>query len=470
MSNTAPSVVTLSGQTPSSTTVADSIDRSSLLALSAAEVAARLAAGTASADAYARALLDKVSQTEAQVQAWACLQPQFLLAQAQAADAAHAAGAAPGPLHGLPVGVKDIIDTADLPTENGTVLHAGRQPRLDATVVARLRAAGGLLMGKTVTTELATYAPGKTRNPHHHAHTPGGSSSGSAAAVAAGMVPLAIGTQTNGSVIRPASFCGVVGYKPTAGWIPRSGILVQSPTLDQVGVFGKCVEDVALLAQCLSGHDAGDRVTRLRPAPQLLAAVRSPPAVAPSFGFVRTPLWDRVAPDAQAEFLKLQAALGPRMAELDLPPPAAAVFDWHRLIMEADIAASFESEYERGREHLSESLRAQIERGRTVPATAYRKALEGREAISAAFDALLDGCDAILTPATLGTAPHGLQSTGDPSMCTMWTFIGQPAICLPLLRGVNGLPLGVQLVGRRDDDARLLRTAQWLARAMAIAS
>ena len=425
--------------------------------------------GDLGAREYALALLERVAQTEPEVQAWAFLAPEFVLAQAEAADQAQRAGAACGPLHGVPVGVKDIIDTSEMPTENGTVLHAGRQPQRDATVVARLRAAGALLMGKTVTTELATYAPGKTRNPRNPAHTPGGSSSGSAAAVAAGMVPLAIGTQTNASVIRPASFCGVVGYKPSAGWISRAGILVQSPPLDQVGVCGRSVDDVALLVQCLAGHDPQDSATRPRATPPLLAAARSEPPVPPAIAFLRTPMWDRVAADAQAAFLGLTQFLGARITEIELPAAVEGFIDLHHLIMEADIAASFDHEYKRGRDRLSASLRGQIERGRLVSAGDYRRALESRDAICGAIDRALGRFDAILTPATLGTAPHGLDGTGDPVMCTLWTLTGQPAVSLPLLHGANGLPIGVQLVGRRDDDARLLRTAQWLSRTVATA-
>ncbi|MEO7392569.1 MAG: amidase [Ramlibacter sp.] len=439
---------------------------SDLAALTAVQAVEQMKAGAFSARDYALALLDRVRQTEPQVQAWARLDPDFLLSQADAADEAHAAGADFGALHGVPVGVKDIIDTAAMFTENGTVLHAGRHPRHDAAVVGRLRAAGGLLMGKTVTTELATYAPGKTRNPHNPDHTPGGSSSGSAAAVAAGMVPLAIGTQTNGSVLRPASFCGVVGYKPTFGWIPRTGVLRQSPPLDQIGVMARSVEDVALLAQCLVGFDAGDASTQPRARPPLLDIARCEPPMSPVIGFVRTQMWDRVAPDAQEAFAELAEVLAGRIADFELPEGSVGVLDLHRQVMEADIAASFDDEYERGREQLSASLRGQIERGRVVTAVEYRRALERKEVIAAAFDDLYDHFDAILTPAALGTAPRGLETTGDAMMCTLWTFTGQPAITLPLLHGENGLPIGVQLVGRRGDDARLLRTARWLTRAV----
>lgn len=427
------------------------IARPELALMSALDAAAQLRAGALSARDYAQALLERVHQREHEVLAWTYLDEEQLLCQADAADKALASGASPGPLHGIPVGVKDIIDTGDMPTENGTVLHQGRRPRDDAAVVSRVREAGGLIMGKTVTTELATYAPGKTRNPHDAAHTPGGSSSGSAAAVAAGMVPLALGTQTNGSVIRPASFCGVVGYKPTATWLPRTGVLQQSPVFDQIGVFARSVDDAALLVQCIAGRELADPGGPI-------------PAVAPSFGFVRTPMWERVAPDAQAAFMSLMKTLGPAIAQAQLPADAADVYDLHRTLMEADIANSFFAEYERGRDRLSESLRGQIERGRVVTPAEYQSALDRRDEIAQEFDGMLQFFDAILTPAALGTAPSGLASTGDPIMCTLWTFTGQPAITLPLLKGANGLPIGVQLVGRRDGDAALLRAARWLSR------
>ena len=398
--------------------------------------------------------------------AWQHLDRDDLLQQAERADTAHAERRADGALHGLPVGVKDIIDTAGIPTENGTVLHAGRIPLHDAAIVSRLRAAGALVMGKTVTTELATYAPGVTRNPNHPEHTPGGSSSGSAAAVAAGMVPLAIGTQTNGSVIRPASFCGVFGFKPSAGLIPRTGVLVQAPSFDAIGVFGRTLGDVALLAQTIAGHDESDTSTLLRPVPPLVRTMDSEVPLPPTLAWVATPFFERVAPDAQAAFAELVELLGPRSRPFELPFDAQAVVRQHQLAMEVEIADSFAREFELGRDRLSASLQAQIERGRAAGAIHYRRALAPIPRLLDALDDLFDHCDAILTPATLGTAPHGLDATGDPIMCTLWTYLGMPALSLPLLHGENGLPLGVQLVGRRGDDARLLRTARWLMEAV----
>lgn len=441
-------------------------DPTSLAGLGAVEAHARLTGGALSATDYAQALLERVDAVEPRVLAWAHLDRSHFLAQAEAADEDHAAGRGDGPLFGLPVGVKDIIDTADLPTEDGTVLHAGRTPREDAAVVRRLRAAGGLVMGKTVTTELATYAPGPTRNPHDPAHTPGGSSSGSAAAVAAAMVPLAIGTQTNGSVIRPASFCGVYGFKPSTGLIPRTGILTQSPPLDAVGVFGRTLDDVALLAEVLAGHDPQDPSTRLRGAPPLVRMAATDAVLPPTLAWVATPFWDRVAPDAQAAFGELVELLAGRIAPFELPSSAADAIGWQKTVMEADLAGSFEMEYQRGRDQLSASLRAQIERGQAVTAVAYRQALARVPVLLDSLETLFEHFDAIVTPATLGTAPQGLAATGDPLMCTLWTFLGMPCLSLPLLHGENGLPIGVQLVGQRGDDARLLRTARWLVRAV----
>jgi Asp-tRNA(Asn)/Glu-tRNA(Gln) amidotransferase A subunit family amidase len=362
----------------------------------------------------------------------------------------------------VPVGIKDIIDTGDMPTEDGTVLHAGRMPDHDATAVAMLRAAGAVIMGKTVTTECAYFHPGKTRNPHDPAHTPGGSSSGSAAAVAAGMVPLAVGSQTNGSVIRPAAFCGVYGFKPTHGLIPRHGILKLSRTLDHVGVFGRTIEDVALLAEQLVGYDERDPDTRPRaPVPFQRVAAAEPP-LPPLIALVKGPAWERADEETREAFAELAGALGERVVEVDLPATAQRVFEWHRTIMEAEMAANLEREWEQGRTQLSARLQALLERGRAVSALEYQKAVARIPVLCDGFREIFERCDAILTPAAPGTAPTGLDSTGDPSFCTLWTFLGTPALNLPLMRGANGLPLGAQLVGPRHGDARLLRTARWL--------
>ena len=413
--------------------------------------------GAFSAEAVVRSCLEQIAQVDDTVQAWAFLDPELALNQARAADQHQASGAPLGALHGVPVGIKDIIDTADMPTENGTVLHAGRRPAKDAVVVARLRAAGAIIMGKTVTTELATYSPGKTRNPQHPEHTPGGSSSGSAAAVAAHMVPLAVGTQTNGSVIRPAAFCGVVGFKPTYGLINCEGVLRQSPALDQIGVFARSPEDAALLAENLCDAAA---------LPRWLEEARAAQPRLPRIAFVKTSIWNRTAFDAREALAGLAARLSGTLIEVEMPEAAAGTWDWQRTVMEAEIAANYDSEWQQGRDRLSESLRSQIERGRAITAVDYRYALERIAAVNAAFEPLYAAYDVIMTPAVAGTAPRGLDSTGDPAFCTLWTFCGMPALTLPLLRGTNGLPLGVQLVAPRYCDAQLLRAASWLCDAV----
>ena len=443
------------------------MDPSRLSWLTAADAARAIREGALTSEELVEACLARTREADATVEAWAFLDPKHALAQARAADAHRSLGEPCGPLHGVPVGVKDIVDTDGMPTEMGTALHAGRLPVEDAAIVSSLRAAGAVIMGKTVTTEMAMYSPGKTRNPHDRDHTPGGSSSGSAAAVAAGMVPIAIGTQTNGSVIRPASYCGVYGFKPTHGLIPRAGILRLSRTLDHVGVFGRSLEDVALAAEPLIGFDPGDADTRPRAAIPLREMATAEPPLPPVFAFARTPLWDRMDADAREAFDELAEALEGRMFELDLPEAALGALDLHRTIMEAEMAANLAEEYDRGRERLSASLRGQIERGRQVKAYDYQRALARIPLLNSGFDEVFERCDAIVTPAAPGTAPRGLASTGDPSFCTLWTLCGMPSLSLPLMRGENGLPLGVQLVGPRGGDARLLRSARWLERHVA---
>jgi len=438
------------------------MDPTQLNWLSATDAARAIADGAVTCEQVLEACLERVRETEPQVQAWAYLDPEHALAQARARDEERKDGRPLGPLHGVPLGIKDIIDTHDMPTEDGTVLHAGRSPIYDATVVAMLRAAGAIVLGKTVTTECAYFAPGKTRNPHNPAHTPGGSSSGSAAAVAAGMVPLALGSQTNGSTIRPASFCGVYGFKPTHGLVPRGGIMRLSRTLDHVGLFARTLEDIALLAEQLTGYEPRDPDTRPRARLPFVATAAQEPPLPPLLAFVKTPVWERAAQDTKDAFAELVSALGERVVEVQLPDSARKALDWHRTIMEAEMAASLEVEWDKGRERLSGQLRDLLARGHEVRALDYQKALARIDLLNEGFAEIFERCDAILTPAAPGTAPEGLDSTGDPSFCTFWTLCGMPALSLPLLQGANGLPLGVQLVGRRDSDTRLLRTAKWL--------
>jgi Asp-tRNA(Asn)/Glu-tRNA(Gln) amidotransferase A subunit family amidase len=438
------------------------MDASKLNWLSAGDAARAIREGSISAEQLTEACLARVREADRSIEAWAYLDPEHALKQARARDQDRRDGRPAGPLHGVPVGIKDIFDTEDMPTEGGSVLHAGRMPDHDATAVAMLRAAGAVILGKTVTTEFATYTPGKTHNPHDPKHTPGGSSSGSAAAVAAGMVPLALGSQTNGSVIRPASFCGVYGFKPTHGLIPRGGVLKLSRTLDHVGMFARTLEDIALVAEQLVGHDPRDPDTRPRARVPFVDTVAQEPPLPPMLAFVKGPAWDRATEETKAAFAELAGALGDRIVEVPMPESARLALDWHRDIMEAEMAANLDLEWEKGRERISPNLRAQLERGRAAKALDYQLARARIALLNEGFDEIFERCDAIVTPAAPGTAPAGLEATGDPAFCSLWTLCGMPALNLPLMRGENGLPMGVQLVGRRDNDARLLRTARWL--------
>jgi Asp-tRNA(Asn)/Glu-tRNA(Gln) amidotransferase A subunit family amidase len=430
--------------------------------LTATQAAAQIASGGVSAQDYTHACLERIAETEPEVQAFAHLDPDHAMAQAGALDEHRAAGGPLGLLHGVPVALKDIIDTADYPTECGSPVLAGRQPVRDAGVVQRLRAAGAVIIGKTVTTEFAYFHPGKTRNPHDVERTPGGSSSGSAAAVAAGMVPLALGSQTNGSLIRPGSFCGVYVAKPTHGLVSRGGVLTLSRTLDHVGPFARSLDDIALALDVIAGHDPADADTRPVASPRFRAVAGEDFPVAPRFAFVRTPAWDKADAQTRSAFENLAAQLGEFCLPVELPDRYASAWEAHRAVMAAEMAFNLGAVVERGGEAISKALRDLVAEGHKVPGPRYLAALSEAKALAAGLDDLFADFSAIITPASVGVAPHGLQSTGNPLFCTLWTLTGLPSLSLPLLEGEEGLPLGVQLVGQRGDDARLLRHARWL--------
>jgi Asp-tRNA(Asn)/Glu-tRNA(Gln) amidotransferase A subunit family amidase len=437
----------------------------SLCSLGLVDAAQDIRDGRTTSAELVEACLDRVAEVDGDVEAWAYLDRDHARRQAQAADAHRKEGKALGPLHGVPIGIKDIYDTHDMPTEFGSPFWQGRTPRHDAAAVARLRAAGAVIMGKTVTTEYAYRRPGKTRNPHNRERSPGGSSSGSAAAVAAYMVPGAIGSQTGGSVIRPASYCGVVGFKPTHGLIPRTGGLLLSRTLDHVGVFARSVEDAALLAQTLMGFDENDPDTRMLAPLPLAAVAATEPPLPPRFAFVRSPAWSEAEEVTRAAFVELVEALGESVAEVELGTGFDKALDMHRLIMEVEMAHNLRRDYEKAGDRLSDPLRAQIERGRTRLAADYCAALALITPLNHALGSIFDEFDAILTPAAPGEAPNP-DTTGNPVFNAIWTYLGTPAITLPLMRSDDGLPIGVQLVGRRNDDARLLRTARTLVKTL----
>ncbi len=431
--------------------------------LTLSEAVEKVSSGEVSSEELIKACLDHIEAVDGDIEAWAHLNPDHALAQAQMMDDVRRASGPKGALHGVPIGIKDIIDTAHVQTECGTPIHAGRVPFEDAWVVSKLRQEGAIILGKTVTTELATYSPGKTKNPHDPNRTPGGSSSGSAAAVASHMAPGALGTQTNGSVIRPAAFCGVYGFKPSFGMIPRSGVLKQSPPLDQLGVFANTIEDIALLTENLAGYDPNDpATTALRAKPPLSKVSTDEPPVPPSIGFVKTPVWDRADQACKDAHEELRDALGDHVEEVELSQSFEHVLDHHKVVMEADLATNYALEYEKGKDLLSDTLRDQIERGQEYKAVAYHQALEQQKVLDDILSSLFGQYDALITPSVIGEAPEGLENTGDPCFCTIWTFCGVPALNIPLFQGENDMPLGTQLVGAKNDDARLLRTANWL--------
>jgi Asp-tRNA(Asn)/Glu-tRNA(Gln) amidotransferase A subunit family amidase len=439
------------------------MDLTDLHVLSASEAARLIRDGTITSEELVKACLARIQEVDLQVQAWAFLDPEYALTQARALDQLRLEGKPIGPLHGIPIAIKDIFDTADMPTENGSVLHAGRTPSRDATVVSLLRAAGAVIMGKTVTTEFAYFSPGKTRNPHNPEHTPGGSSSGSAAAVGANMVPLAIGSQTNGSTIRPAAYCGVIGFKPTHGLISRHRVSPLSRTLDHVGLFARSIDDIALLAEQLVAYDENDPDTQPRARIPFTAVAAEEPPLEPMFAFIKTPMWERADEETKEGFAEIVEHLGAQVEEVELFPSAQEAWQWHQTIMSAEMALNLDREWQQGRDRMSEQLRKQIEKGRAITAFDYQHALRQIDPIHESFVEIFEQrYDAILTPAAPSAAPKGLAATGDPAFCTLWTLCGMPCITLPLLQSMSGLPIGVQLVGPRGGDARLLRTARWL--------
>ncbi len=372
-----------------------------------------------------------------------------------AAARAAAAEARPGPLQGLPIGVKDVLDTADLPSEYGSPIWRGWRPRADAAAVAWARSAGGVVIGKTVTTEFATRKPGPTANPHNPARTPGGSSSGSAAGVADFFFPLAFGTQTAGSVIRPASYCGVVGYKPSFGLINRAGMKIMSDTLDTIGVIARSVADCALLASAVSGRDLGDPEQR-----------QSRP---PRVGVCRSPVWDKALPETQALLPRVADILGRAGASLvdrELPDMFHALSDAHPVVMNVESARALGWELATAREQISPELRERLEFGLAQGEASIVRAYDVFRRSRAALPDVLEGRDVLITPSAPGQAPEGLGWTGDPVFNFIWTSLGVPCVTIPAGTGPDGLPVGVQIVGRGGDDRAVLAWAGWIAAAI----
>jgi Asp-tRNA(Asn)/Glu-tRNA(Gln) amidotransferase A subunit family amidase len=426
------------------------------MALGLIEAARALVGGAMTSRACTEHFLARSREREAAVGAWVALDGERALALAAECDRRPATTPELGALHGVPIGVKDIIATADLPTQMGSPAFAGFRPDRDAVVVERLKRAGGFVLGKTVTTECAFRHPGKTRNPWHPEHTPGGSSSGSAAAVAAGFVPAALGTQTNGSVIRPAAFCGVVGFKPTFGLVPFAGTLQFSETLDQMGVFAATVADAALCAaQLADGESIPAEVPRLDRPPRIGVLARFP--------------WNDTEPEAKIAFedaLDRLRAAGAVVERIALPEGFVDASLVHRTIMFAEAARNLAGLQARARSALSKTLNEALDEGRLIVPDAYRAAIAVRAALGERAHDLFERCDAIASPPAPGAAPRRLDVTGDASFCTLWSLVGVPAITLPSGWSRAGLPFGLQLACDAGGDAHLLRIARWCETAL----
>lgn len=430
--------------------------------LTASEALALFAVGKLTSVELVKSCLEQITATDNAIHAWIYLDPNAVIAQAAECDRIRKAGLATGPLHGIPVGLKDIIDTADMPTGRGTPIFKGRRTEQDARLVELLRGAGAVIMGKTVTTELAFVHANETRNPHNAAHTPGGSSSGSAAAVAAQHVPLAVGTQTNGSVIRPASFCGTFGFKPTRGVISRSGLLQTSDSLDQVGCFGRSLADVALLTDVIGGYDRRDSTSFARPRPHMSHGAAQDVPVPPSLVWFDLPFNDRLSDAARGGIDTVLDILGPQVTRMEPADTLSNLVAVQARIHEYEICAQQADVFDDHWDQISETLKPIVERGRQITQTEYEDALAVKTSAEAFFHDFFTEYDAIIAPSAAGEAPLFGPNTGDPIFCTLWTLAGLPCVTLPLLVGETGLPIGVQLIGPAEKDNRLLRTARWL--------
>ncbi len=431
----------------------------------ARELIAKMVNGQLSSVELVKHCISVIDQTDDAIKAWAHVDREGALEQAAAMDLRRKQGKTLGMLHGIPVGLKDIVDTSTMPTQRGTVIYENRLPSRNATIVDKLIEHGAVILGKTVTTEMAWMNESQTRNPHNLAHTPGGSSSGSAAAVAAGQVPLAIGTQTGGSVIRPASFNGVYGCKPSRGIVPRSGVMQTSPTLDQIGVFARDAGDMALLVDAIKGYDAGDTMSYSGPRPAISTQYESDVPVEPHLAWIDMPFKDRYSSslnDAMDEALEVLNESKATVDRIDAPQSFAALIECHKVIYDYEILRSLADEWNSHRDLLSDVAKEGLQRAETRTEDQYFEALEVHEAAINWFETFFHDYDAIITPSATGTAPTLGNGTGDPISCIVWTLCGLPCLSLPLLSGEHDLPMGLQVVGAYDRDDRLFRTTRWL--------
>jgi Asp-tRNA(Asn)/Glu-tRNA(Gln) amidotransferase A subunit family amidase len=406
--------------------------------------------------------IERINKFEKGVKAWAHFDKKLLLEKAAEADEYRRSGKPLGPLHGVPVAVKDIVGTLDMPTECGTVIRKGKSYSQNAEIVDLLLAAGAIVMGKTATAELAYLGPPKTTNPHDHSRTPGGSSSGSAAAVASFMAPLSIGSQTGGSIIRPASYCGVVGYKPTYGLISRNGVLKTSEKLDHIGVFGRSVEDVALLSKVLIKKDNFDSATVHYSAENMLAETKKGPLFEPKFIFYKTDYWKNIEKKSREAFEYFIKSFKKNIEVFDNPSYFKDIHKYHQIMYETDLANNFGLYYKKYKKKLSKPMQDAIVKGNKHSAKEYAEALDFMKRSYESYEEVFEDYHGVLSPASPGVAPKSLKTTGSAEFNKVWSYLGTPCISLPLLQGDANMPLGVQLTGAKYDDHRFLGIANWL--------
>ena len=430
--------------------------------LTANELVSKLQSGEISSVELCNKYLERIKKFEKDVQAWAHLDKKLLLEKAEEADNHRRSGKTTGILHGIPVALKDIIGTYDMPTECGTVLRKGKTQSQNAEIVDLLKSEGAIIMGKTATSELAYLGPPETRNPHDYNRTPGGSSSGSAAVIATHMAPLSIGSQTGGSVIRPASYCGVVGYKPSYGLISRNGVLRTSYSLDHIGVFGKTVEDVALLAKVLIKKDSYDQATVYYSTEDMLNICRKEPLFEPKFIFYKTDAWKLVDKKSRESFEYFIKSFKKNIEIFDTPSYFKDINKYHQIIHETDLANNFSEYYKKNKKKLSNYMQKAIANGNKYSAKEYAEAIDFIKRSYESYKEVFEDYHGVLSPSSPGVAPKGLKSTGTAEFNKFWSFMGTPCISLPLLQGENNLPLGVQLIGDKYDDQRFLGIARWL--------
>ena len=433
-----------------------------IFSLSLEELAEKIKSGQLTSVEVCKTYIERIKKFDKDIKAWAHFDRKVLLEKAAESDEDRKAGKPTGLLHGVPIAVKDIIGTVDMPTECGTVIRKGKSYSQNAEIIDLLHSSGAIVMGKTATSELAYLSPPSTTNPHDKNRTPGGSSSGSAASVASFMAPASIGSQTGGSIIRPASYCGVVGYKPTYGLISRNGVLRTSYNLDQVGMFGRKVEDVAMLAKVLIKKDKYDPATIHYSTENILAETKKGPIFEPKFIFYKTDYWKIIDKKSREAFEYFIKSFKKNIEIFDTPSYFKDIHKYHQIIHETDLANNFSVYYKKFKKKLSKYMQDAISNGNKYTAKEYAEAIDFMKRSYESYEEVFEDYHGVLSPSSPGVAPKGLKSTGTAEFNKVWSYLGTPCISLPLLEGENNLPLGVQLIGNKYDDHRFLGVAKWL--------